>query len=192
MLDKLNKDRDFEHMVSPEHMFQGRMKPPPPLNVKLFGPMTMPGEDPRIRKPTSSPRMDDPYTFKYCFKYMAKARDEMDEFFEQSDDMDEALWKATDEAEKVYVDDMDAEMWRGSDEAEHNSKERHPSPLSSSPSLLLSSTLTLTLTITISGGPRGIAQGHSREDQERHLESREGLLRQGGGKKACYDALARD
>jgi hypothetical protein len=124
LLDKLNKDRDFEHMVSPEHMFQGRMKPPPPLNVKLFGPMTMPGEDPRIRKPTSSPRMDDPYTSKYCFKYMAKARDEMDEFFKQSDDMDEALSKATDEAEQVHWEDMDAEMWRVSDEAE----ERHPSP----------------------------------------------------------------
>ena len=94
-----------------------------------------PSEDPRIRKMTVSPRNNDSNSF----KAMAKALAETDEFFKQSGEIDEALWKATDAAEKVYLDDMDAEMWRTSDEAEHNSKERHPSPsllLSCSPPLL--------------------------------------------------------
>ena len=169
----MNEERDFDNMLFDlKHEAQGPQRKKE-LQV-LHGPtMSGIGGDPRIRKMTSPRKMDS-----YSFKYMVKAHVAAEEWFEQSGELDEALWKATDEAEKVYMEvgslAMDAETWRVSDEAEHNSKERHPSP-----SLLLSSTLTLTylhltLTITLTSlsphhtytfsGARGFAQGHSRED----------------------------
>ena len=120
-------------------MFSPAIKPP--LQVKLFGPMTKPGDDPRIRKPTPSPRQ----LSHYGFTYMAKATAAMNEEFEQSD-LDEAMCKAADAAEQVYT----RMTWTLRCGAFPSARSATPSPLSCSPALLPSSTLyTLTITITL-------------------------------------------
>jgi hypothetical protein len=157
-LNQMNEERDFDNML-----FELKQEAQPKQKAKevLFGPRAKPGDDPRIRKMTVSPRNND----EGSFKAMAKAVAETDEFFKQSAELDEALDKATDAAEKVYMDDMDAEMWRVADEAEY--KERHPSP-----SLLLSCSLPLLHPHPhphhhAISGPRRAAQGRPQEDRER-------------------------
>ena len=129
----MNEERDFDNML-----FDLKAQGPQRKKEKqvLHGPtMSGIGGDPRIRKMTSPRKMDS------CnFKHMLKVHVETEEWFKQSDELDEALCMATDAAEKLYIDvgllALDAEMWRVADEAEH--KERHPSlPLPLSPPLLL-------------------------------------------------------
>ena len=56
----MNEERDFDNML-----FELKQEAQPKQKAKevLFGPRAKPGDDPRIRKPTSSPRKMDTYSF---------------------------------------------------------------------------------------------------------------------------------
>ena len=127
MLNQLDEDRVTETNMS---QFLSVATVPHMMQFGLFGPMTKPGDDPRMRPATKSPADKDHFGF-------SGFRKRKSDDFEESDEFYEAAFKVAEAAEQVYEADMEAEMWRVSDEAER--KERHPSPsllLSCSPPLL--------------------------------------------------------